>query len=222
MYITIIEDEKVLSNNISKKLLKNWFNTKIINSYNDFINQSSIESDLYVIDISLRDWNGFDIIKYLREDKDINSPIIITSWYTDAERKIYWLDLWADDYLAKPFTAEELIARIRALLRRSYKVSWNSKASYNGFIYDIKNKKIKKDWIEIDLTPAELKLAEFLLFNVWKLISKEQLINSVWWEYDLTKITDNNINVTVSKLRKKLWDDFKLKTLVNKGYILQK
>lgn len=222
MYITIIEDEKVLSNNISKKLLKNWFNTKIINSYNDFINQSSIESDLYVIDISLRDWNGFDIIKYLREDKDINSPIIITSWYTDAERKIYGLDLWADDYLAKPFTAEELIARIRALLRRSYKVSWNSKASYNGFIYDIKNKKIKKDWIEIDLTPAELKLAEFLLFNIWKLISKEQLINSVWWEYDLTKITDNNINVTVSKLRKKLWDDFKLKTLVNKGYILQK
>ncbi|MDD2871094.1 MAG: response regulator transcription factor [Candidatus Gracilibacteria bacterium] len=222
MYITIIEDEKVLSNNISKKLLKNGFNTKIINSYNDFINQSSIESDLYVIDISLRDGNGFDIIKYLREDKDINSPIIITSGYTDAERKIYGLDLGADDYLAKPFTAEELIARIRALLRRSYKVSGNSKASYNGFIYDIKNKKIKKDGIEIDLTPAELKLAEFLLFNVGKLISKEQLINSVWGEYDLTKITDNNINVTVSKLRKKLGDDFKLKTLVNKGYILQK
>lgn len=221
MYITIIEDEKVLSNNISKKLLKNWFNTRIINSYNDFMNESFLESDLYVIDISLRDWSWFDIIKFLREYKNINSPIIITSWYNDVEKKVYWLDIWADDYLAKPFTAEELIARIRALLRRSYRVTWNSKTMYKDIIYDISNKRIEKNWVEIELTPRELQLAEFLLFNVWKLLTKEKLINSVWWEYDILKVSDNNINVTISNLRKKLWEDFNLRTMINKWYILE-
>lgn len=222
MYITIIEDEKVLSKNISKKLLKNWFNTKVINSFTDFMNEKFFDSDLYVIDISLRDWSWFDIIKFLRETKKCNSPIIITSWYNDPDKKIYGLDIWADDYLAKPFSSEELIARIRALLRRSYRVTWNSKAIYKDIIYDIKNKTLKKNWNIIEVTPRELNLAEFLLFNVWKLITKEQLIYSVWWEYDLLKISDNNINVTISNLRKKLWEDFDFRTLINKWYILEK
>jgi len=69
MHITIIEDEKILSANIAKKLNRWWYNTKVINSYNDFINDELEETDLYIIDISLIDWSWFDIIKNLRWNK---------------------------------------------------------------------------------------------------------------------------------------------------------
>lgn len=222
MYITIIEDEKILSKNISKKLVKNWFNTKVFNSYNDFINNHSDIADLYIIDISLIDWSWFDIIKFLREKKQSESPIIITSWYSDYEKKIYALDLWADDYLSKPFSSEELIARIRALLRRSYKVSTNSNIKYKNILYNTSTKNITVAWKDINLTAREIQLAEYFLFNVWKHIEKSELINSVWWEQDSSKISDNNINVTISNIRRKLWDSFKLKTIINKWYILEK
>ncbi|MDP2091028.1 MAG: response regulator transcription factor [Candidatus Gracilibacteria bacterium] len=222
MYITIIEDEKVLSNNISKKLIKNGFNTRILNSYNDFMNETFIESDLYVVDISLRDGSGFDIIKFLRETKNSISPIIITSGYNDTEKKVYGLEIGADDYLAKPFSAEELIARIRALLRRSYKVTGSSRKIYKDIVLDLKNNEILKNGVKIEMTPREQMLAELFLLNIGILITKEKLINSVWGEHDLLKVSDNNINVTVSNVRKKLGENFNLKTIVNKGYRLEK
>ncbi len=222
MHITIVEDEKILSKNISKKLNKNWFNTKIFNSYTEFINTDFINSDLYIIDIWLIDWSWFDIIDHLRNKKNIESPIIITSWYSDPDKKIYWLDLWADDYLCKPFSSEELIARIRALLRRSYKVKLSSNITYKNFTYDTSKKTITKDSITLNFSSLELKLIEYFLFNIWQLITKTELINSVWWEYDLLKVSDNTINVTLSKIRKKLWNEFILKTIINKWYILKK
>jgi DNA-binding response OmpR family regulator len=222
MHITIIEDEKILSKNISKKLNKNWFNTKIFNSYNDFIKTDTYIADLYIIDLSLMDWSWFDIIKIIREEKKIDSPIIITSWYSDPEKKIYGLDLWADDYLSKPFETEELLARIRALLRRSYKVSTNSEIKYKDLIYKSNNKTIIKNWKKIIFTSNEIQFIEYMIFNLWKLVSKEDIITSVWWAYDLLEISDNNLNVLISKVRKKLWDSFDLKTIVWQWYILNK
>jgi two-component system alkaline phosphatase synthesis response regulator PhoP len=220
MHITIIEDEKLLSKNLEKKLIKNWFNTTIYNWYIEFINSNFQKSDLYIIDLSLIDWSWYDIIKKLRE-KNIKSPIIITSWYSDPDKKIYWLDLWADDYISKPFSSEELIARIRALLRRSYSDSLDSNINYNNINYDTKSKSVYIDWKKIELRWREIKLIEYMLFNIWKLIKKDELIISVWWEYDITQITDNNINVTMSNVRKKLWANFKLKTIAWQWYILE-
>ncbi len=222
MHITIIEDEKILSNNIAKKLNRNWYNTKVFNSYNEFINENNLDSDLYVIDISLTDWSWFDIIKYIRKNRDNKTPIIITSWYWDIEKKIYWLDIWADDYLAKPYSIEELEARIRALLRRSYENINNSEITYNDLVLNLKEKLIRKKWEVIDLTSKEIQFVEYMMFNVWKIVKKIDLINSVWWKFDEIDVTDNTINVTISKIRKKLWESFKLKTMINRWYMLEK
>ena len=222
MHITIIEDEKILSNNIAKKLNRNWYNTKVFNSYNEFINENNLDSDLYVIDISLTDWNWFDIIKHIRKNRENKTPIIITSWYWDIEKKIYWLDIWADDYLAKPYSIEELEARIRALLRRSYENINNSEITYNDLVLNLKEKLIRKNWEVIDLTSKEIQFVEYMMFNVWKIVKKIDLINSVWWKFDEIDVTDNTINVTISKIRKKLWESFKLKTMINRWYMLEK
>lgn len=221
MNITIIEDEKLLSSNIAKKLNKNWYNTNIIESYESYKNSRHIKSDIYIIDISLRDWSWFDIIEDLRKVKKIKEPIIITSWYDNIDKKIYWLDLWADDYLAKPYDVEELIARIRALLRRSFNIDDNE-IKYNNITYNQKNKLVKIDWEEINLRTKEVQLIEYFLFNIWKVITKSELTNSVWWNYGDLEITDNTINVTLSKIRKKLGENFKLKTLINRWYLLEK
>ena len=222
MHITIIEDEKILSNNIAKKLNRNWYNTKVFNSYNEFINENNLDSDLYVIDISLTDWSWFDIIKHNKKNRDNKTPIIITSCYWDIEKKIYWLDIWADDYLAKPYSIEELEARIRALLRRSYENINNSEITYNDLVLNLKKKLIRKNWEVIDLTSKEIQFVEYMMFNVWKIVKKIDLINSVWWKFDEIDVTDNTINVTISKIRKKLWESFKLKTMINRWYMLEK
>lgn len=221
MYITIIEDEKILSANIAKKLNKSWFNTCIINSYQEFVNANQDKPDLYIIDISLIDGSGFDIIKYIRKERKLKTPIIITSWFDNTEKKIYWLDLWADDYLQKPYSIEELIARIRALLRRSFGSHVWSEINYNNISYNLSEKLIRKNWTIIELTWRELQFVEYMLFNIWKIITKSEIINSVWWSYDELSVSDNTINVTTSKVRKKLWDNFKLKTLINRWYLLE-
>lgn len=223
MKITIIEDEINLSEKLSKKLRKNWYNTSIFNNKNELLKNHKIESDLYIIDLNLwkseNEW--FEIIKWLREWKNINSPIIITSWYSDIEKKVFWLDNWADDYLSKPYHYDELLARVRKLIRNI----WNIKSNiikHNNLEYDL------KQWIivsekhkNIHFSKKELMIIEFFLINKNKLINRNSLIISIWWSYDWIWISDNTINVTLCNLRQKIWDEIKIETLVWKWFILK-
>jgi len=117
MHISIIDDEKLLTHKISKKLEGSGYATSSFYGYEDFMRHGDIRSQLYIVDISLRDGSGFDIIKWLRNGKS-RAPIIIISGYGDTSRITYGLDLGADDYLVKPVQPDELVARIRAILRR--------------------------------------------------------------------------------------------------------
>lgn len=222
MLISIIEDENLLATNIAKKLEKNSHSVNIFNNISDFKNSKNIIFDLYIIDISLPDWNWFNVIKWLRETKKITNPIIITSWYNDTDKKVYWLNIWADDYIAKPFSPEELIARINAVLRRTKKASVNTIIKHNDIKYDLKEKILTKGKNIIELNKKEIEILELFLENKWKLITKTKVINLIWWDYESRYVTDNTINVTISRLRKKLWTSFNLVTLVRKWYKLEK
>jgi len=221
MKITIIEDEKNLADKTAIKLRKNGFWVKVYYSVLGFKKDILFPSDLYIIDIKLKDGDGFELINFLRKVKRINSPIIITSWFWDDENIIYWLDLWADDYITKPFSPEELLARIRAIIRRNYKVEKSTILTHKNLSYDFSKKLLKINDDEIDLRSKELNLVELILLNKGRIVTKAEIINSVWWEKEPTKISDNNLNVTLANIRKKLWEDFNLKTQVNKGYLLE-
>ncbi len=223
MLIAILEDEQLLAKNIKKKLEKNGYLVNIFNDITSIKNNQNIKFDLYIIDISLPDWDWLEFIKYLRKIQKINSPIIITSGYNDIDKKVYWLELWADDYLAKPFAPEELLARIKALIRRISKAPDNSIImKYKDFTYNSQNKELKK-WLSlIDLNKKELGIIEFFLLNKGKLITKNYLIKEIWGEDDDLSVSDNTINVTISRIRKKLWDSFNLVTIVRQWYRLEK
>lgn len=222
MFIAILEDEKILASKIANKLSKNWYQLKVFNDIKSIQNTENLNFNLYIIDIKLTDWSWLDFIKFLRETKKITSPIIITSSYTDIEKKIYWLWIWADDYLWKPFAPDELLARVQALLRRAYNVSENNIIKYRKFSYDTKNKIIKKSWEIINLNKKELEMVELFILNKWELVKKSKLISTIWWSFENISITDNTINVNLSRIRAKLWDDFELKTIVSQWYKLEK
>lgn len=223
MHISIIDDEKVLTNRISKKLMMNGFTVSEFFSYGDFMTHglNVTPSDLYIIDISLKDGTWFQIIDTLRNMKHIYSPIIIMSWFNDLHKKVFGLDLWADDYITKPFSPEELLARVRAIMRRSEIVRLDSDyIHYKDITLNLNKKEILLNNQKVDLTKKEYALTELFLVNKWVVVERASIVRRVWWSQDTMDITDNTINVTVSKIKKKLGDTFDLKTRYGHGFIL--
>lgn len=223
MNITLIDDEKILAKNISKKLEKQWYSVNVYYNCTDFYNSYQKSNDLYIVDIWLPDGSWFEIIQWLRNTKQSTAYIIITSAFWDLDKKLYGLDLWADDYMTKPCNPEELLARIKANLRRK-----PQKQVYATWIYKYKNIVFNEDsniltlWGQIvNITKKERLLVKIFLASPNSLIQKSTIVSKVWQSDDELSVSDNTINVTISNLRKKLWSEFKLKTKINEGYILE-
>jgi DNA-binding response OmpR family regulator len=220
MHITIVEDEKILSKRIKQKLESIGFAVSTFHSYEDFMNHWDSGSQLYMIDIALNGKNWFDIIQWLRQSADCKSPIMIISWYCDSEMIVRWLNIGADDYLIKPFNADEMAARIKALMRRPYVFAPKMKLTYKSISFNPEKNEAKVGESLLCLTHKENMILELFLNNQSILVSREKLINYIWGWHNMGDVSDNTINVTLSKLRKKVGEDFTLKTLYNGGYML--
>lgn len=222
MKIALIEDEKLLSATMSKKLKSKGFTVKIFDDIESFNNFNNKNFDIYIIDILLTDWVWFSILENIRNKEENKSVVILISWLNKEENKIYWLNTWADDFLIKPFSPDELIARINAITRRiSNNMNYKEDINYKDIIYKYSNNKIFKNNLEILLQWKEKDIVEFFIRNKWKIIKKIDLINSVWGEYEESFISDNNINVSICNVRKKLWKEFELETIHTKWYLLK-
>ena len=221
MKTLLIDDEKILSVNIWKKIEQSGGSVDIIHSLKDYQKVKTKTYWLFIIDLSLGDGSGFEIIKDIREKKKLDTPIIIISWHSWTYSKIKWLDIWADDYITKPFAPDELMARIRSLLRRKNSTwcSWYLK--YKDICFHLGTREITKCDESIVFSKKEKQIIEFFLLHKNKLVSKRNLVESLWKSKDYQCVTDNTINVTIYKIRKKLWKSFELKTKVWEGYILQ-
>lgn len=222
MHIAVIDDEKLLNRHISKKLEDNWYKVTSFFWVKDF-NKSDIDYkyfDLFLVDIGLWDWSWFDIIKVVRQKMKLSTPIIIISWYTDKQNIVYWLDLWADDYIKKPILPEELLARVKAISRRSQILISQNILTYNNITLDIDSREIKLWARKVDFSKKEIDIIELFIKNKWKVIPKNDFIAFWWWEDKMDLVSDNTIYVTLSNIRKKLWTKFKLEAKKNLGYIL--
>ena len=219
MKIAIIEDDKLLALNIWKKLQRNWYEVTISNSVEEFKKNILNNADLFIVDLWLWESSWFEIIKWLREDINSNSPILIMSGYADIDKKLKGFTMWVDDYICKPVIPEELVARVTALLRRWTYIK-KSKVEYKDLIFDFDLKQAYRNDEKLPLTRKELQIIEFFLLNKSRIVKKDELIKSVWWNLDLLDVTYNTINVTICKIRKKLWDEFELDTIAWVWYVL--
>lgn len=221
MKLLLVDDEKILSNNIAKKLEQSWYNVDVASSMKEFFQLDTNLYSLMIVDLSLGDGSGFDIIKHVREEKNLETPIIIISGHASDSYKIEWLDIWADDYITKPFTPDELMARIRSVMRRQSNTSNTSSIQYKDIEFNLTTREVTKGGEILDFTKKEKQIIEFFLFHKNKLVSKRQLVEALWHTKEYDYVTDNTINVTIYKVRKKLGENFKLETKIGEGYILE-
>lgn len=177
--------------------------------------------DLAVVDVGLPVVDGFDVIRKSRAD-GVECPMLILTARERWQEKVEGLDAGADDYLTKPFHNEELLARIKALIRRAAGQA-NPLIEFGPISLDTRSEEINLDGIALDLTAYEYKVMEYLMLNPDKIVSKTQLTEHIYdQDFDLDS---NVIEVFVGRLRKKIDPQGTIKpieTLRGRGYRLNK
>ena len=175
--------------------------------------------DLIILDIMLPGIDGLTILKEMREAK-ISTPVLMLTARDSLEDKITGLDRGADDYLAKPFSIYELMARIRALLRRSGDNN-NSILNGKGIALDTIGRSVTSNGRPVSLTPREFSILEFLLYNKNRVISRFNLAEHVWGD-DFDPFTMSNfIDVHIKNIRKKTGDKHIIKTIRGVGFLIE-
>ncbi|MDR0518980.1 MAG: response regulator transcription factor [Clostridiales Family XIII bacterium] len=208
--VLIIEDEKNISDIVKLNLTKEGFSVDTAFDGQEGLDKAlGTDPDLVLLDVMLPMMDGFEVCRKIREKSDV--PVIMLTAKEEEVDKVLGLELGADDYITKPFGLRELIARIKANIRRtvmggdSDQTPSSNTAEYGNLIIDGDRYEVRKNGAPLDLTLREFELMRYLAEHEDKVFSREQLLEDVWgYEYygDI-----RTVDVTVRRLREKLEDD---------------
>ncbi len=213
MRILVVEDEHRIANSIKRGLEQERYAVDVAYTGTDGFDLASTEDyDLIVLDIMLPEMSGIEICKELRKNK-IHIPILMLTAKGQTEDKVKGLDAGADDYMTKPFSFDELVARIRALTRRQG-VVLSSILSVEDLNLDTKNYNVIRGKKTIKLSSKEFSLFEYLITHKNTIVAKDQIIAHVW-DYD-ADILPNTVEVYIKNLRNKIDKPF-----INKKPLIQ-
>lgn len=222
MRILIVEDELHLAEALTQILKKNNYTVDAVNDGESGLdNALSNIYDLILLDIMLPKMDGISILKKLRKE-GISTPVILLTAKGEISDKVVGLDSGADDYLAKPFATEELLARIRAMSRRKGEVLPDNALKFGDIELNTANLKLSKDSKEVKLILKESELLEFLIARKNTVTSKELIIEKIWG-FD-SEVEHNHVEVYISFLRKKLAflnSEVTINTVRGVGYVLE-
>jgi heavy metal response regulator len=222
MKVLFVEDDKSIAHFVKKGLEENYLAVDTAYDGEEGLYLALNERyDLFILDIMLPKIDGIEILKSIRE-KNIDTPVIFLT-AKDAEMDIVkGLNLGADDYMVKPFSINELLARVRAILRRD-KAKWVSQLKIADLVMDLKTHKVFRGGKRIDLTPKEYTLLEYLMRNEGQIMTRTMISESIW-DYHFDSLT-NVIDVHVYHLRNKIDKGFNpqlLHTIKGVGYVLER
>ena len=221
MRILVAEDEKALNRILVKQFTKLGYSVDSCfdgESVFDFL--AGATYDAIVLDVMMPKKDGFTVLTEMRQ-QHINTPVIFLTAKTEISDRVHGLDLGANDYLIKPFSFEELAARVRMITRDSTGNSTNT-FTVGDLTVDIKSREVKRAGKRIELSAREYSILEALIRNAGTVMSREKIESSVW-NYDYEGGT-NVIDVYIRYLRKKIDDDFDTKlihTVRGVGYVLR-
>ena len=222
MNILIIEDEYSLADAIAEMLKKEKFNVTIKTNGEDGENEALTgDYDLILLDVMLPKKNGFEILENVRREK-IKTPIIMLTAKSEMADKLNGLENGADDYITKPFSTRELMARVKIILKRTNNLEDIGILKFGDLILDIKNAKLKCNENEIQINGKELDLLEQLIINKNQVSIRENLAQRIWG-YE-SEAEYNNVEVYVTFLRRKLnllQSKVKIKAVRGIGYKLE-
>lgn len=221
MKVLIIEDEKKVASFIKKGLESEGFVVQTVFDGMAGLQEAYNESyDIIILDIMLPKMNGFSILKQLRNDK-ITTQILILTSKGNVEDRIEGLNLGADDYLAKPFAFGELLARVRALLRRTQPQK-NSVLDFDDLKINLITHEVFRKNILIELSAKEYSLLEFLTYNANRALNRSTISEHVW-HYNFDSGT-NFIDVYINRLRNKIDEGYEkkfIRTVRGYGYMFK-
>jgi DNA-binding response OmpR family regulator len=221
MKILIAEDELQVRKIVAKRLKQEGFVVDTAKDGGICLNLINIyEYDCIILDIMLPVIDGISILKSLRAKK-INTPILLLTAKSSVSDRVKGLDLGADDYLTKPFSFDELVARVRVLLRREPRKIVNE-LRIADLSLNLITREVARDGKLIELTSKEYALLEYLLRNKERILTKAQIAEHIW-NYDF-EYSSNIVEVYIKYLRRKIDENFKEKLIHNvrgMGYILK-
>ena len=202
MNILIIEDEYSLADAVAETLKNEKFNVCIKTNGEDGEDEALTENyDLILLDVMLPKKNGFEILRYLRQEK-IKTPVIMLTAKAEIDDKLNGLEHGADDYITKPFAMRELVARVKAVLKRVNNIENTDCLDFGDLSLDLKSAKLKCKNNEIQISRKELELLEQLLLNKNQIVSKEILLERIWGFE--SEVEYNNVEVYITFIRRKL------------------
>ena len=213
--ILLVEDNQTIGQNIQKYLELEWYSVLWVQNWsyaNEVVKHQ--EFDLVLLDLMLPGTDGLVVAKTIKQHQEQTRILMMTA-KGQLEDKLEGFEVWADDYLVKPFDLEELVARIEALLRRSVQ---KDVVSYGVLTLDNLQKKIFKGWEEIKLSLKEFQILELLIRNKGMALSRLDIIEEVrGWNAGFEE--DGKLDVYLSTIRRKIWKEM-IETIKGYGYRL--
>jgi DNA-binding response OmpR family regulator len=221
MRILVVEDQAKMANFLRRGLNEIGYAVDVAESGMSAESMASCyEYDLIILDVMLPDQNGLDTSRHLRRD-GYSGPILMLTALDTTKDKVNGLDAGADDYLTKPYAFDELLARVRALLRRKNQ-KLKSTLTYGDLEMDLVQRKVRRAGKEIQLTAKEFSLLEYFMRNPERPLGRVAIAEHVW---DIHFDSESNvIDVYINMLRKKITQPSEKKlihTLVGVGYVLK-
>jgi len=219
MRILLIEDEKRIADFIARGLEGIGYSVDTAaNGQAGLSRLSDLVYDLIILDLMLPDMDGLGVLEKIRNRKS-SQPVLILSARASLEDRVKGLDLGADDYLAKPFAFVELLARVRALLRRGQALP--ERLQVADLVLDCIRRKVHRAGVGIELAPKEFSILEYLMRSKGRALSRTMIVEHVW-EMDYTGLT-NIVDVYIRHLRGKVddaWPEKLIRTVRGIGYMI--
>ena len=220
--ILIVEDDRTLLDVLKYNLLKeNYTVATAVDGVQALEVARTEKPGLIILDVMLPEINGFEILRAIRK-KGVLTPVLFLTAKDEKEDIIHGLDLGADDYLVKPFAFAELLARIRAVLRRGQTSDQMQKLIIGDLVLDRVTRQARRNDKIIELTAKEFQLLEYMMRNAGQILTKTMILDRVWgYDFDTQS---NIIEVHVNRLRAKVDKDFSTKlihTVRGVGYVIK-
>lgn len=211
MKILLVEDNKSIIKGLEYAFAQNGYSCEYCLSLDEAVRKAPFNYDAAVLDIMLPDGNGFDLFKKIRRYSDL--PVIFLTAVDDEDSVVNGLELGADDYITKPFSTRELIARIKRVANKNSK---KNIITVSGVTLDLDKSAVFENGKQLELTALEYKLLSLLMQNVGKVVTRELIFEKIW-DVSGNFVNDNTLTVYIKKIRKKLDADI-IKTVKGLGY----
>ncbi len=216
--ILIVDDEEDICEILKFNLESEGFIADTVNSAEEALTRKIERYQLFLLDVMMKGMSGYKLADEIRKRKKLTTPIIFITAKNSENDKLTGFSLGADDFITKPFSVKEIIARVKAVARRAESKSEHENPEdairIEGISLDLEKKRLTIDGQREDLTPIEFQLLYMLLKNPGRIFDRDQILDFIWKD---VSVTERTVDVHVTRLRKKLGDYGKF-LVTRKGY----